>query len=56
MKCSYIHFSVLYEKEVKQSLMKYVCQKLEPFLAVSIESTNNKYIYHQIKPLFSLKI
>ena len=44
------------EKGLKVSLMKYVCQKLEPLLAVSIEATSHKYLYYQIKPLFGLKI
>jgi hypothetical protein len=44
------------ERGVKQSLMNYVNQKLEPFLAVSVEATSNKIIFHQIKPLFNLKM
>ena len=44
------------EKGVKQSLMNYVNQKLEPLLAVSIEATNNERKYYKIKPLFNLKI
>jgi hypothetical protein len=43
------------ERGVKQSLMNYVNQKLEPLLAVSIESTSGHRQYHTIKPLFNLK-
>ena len=44
------------EKGVKQSLIQYVNQKLEPLLAVSIEATSGNCQYHRIKPLFNLKL
>jgi hypothetical protein len=43
------------EKGIKVSLMKYVCQKLEPLLAVSVEATSTRRDCHQIKALFNLK-
>ena len=44
------------ERGVKQSLMQFVNQKLESLLAVCIEATSGNRQYHQIKPLFNLKI
>jgi hypothetical protein len=43
------------ERGVKQSLMMFVNQKLEPLLAVCL-TTNSKNIYHEIRPLFRLKV
>jgi hypothetical protein len=43
------------DRGVKQSLMQFVNNKLDPLLAVSIEATGHRCIYHNIKALFRLK-